>query len=176
MLDELFFEGAERVPYLFRLATLMALSAVIAALGLIADSSAVVIGAMLVAPLMTPIMAFSASLVMGWPVRQVEAAVLVAAASAEAVGVGWVVSAVVPAFRPVLLSQELLSRTQPGLLDLAIAVAAGAAGGYVAVHRKAAGALPGVAIAVAVVPPLAAAGVRSSSPQCRTSRRAPCSS
>jgi uncharacterized hydrophobic protein (TIGR00271 family) len=159
MLDELFFEGPELPPYLFRLATLMGLSALIAALGLIEDSPAVVIGAMLVAPLMTPLMAFAASLVMGWARRQLIAAVLVAAASAEAVGLAFAVSAVVPAFRPVLVSQELLSRTEPKLLDLGIAIAAGAAGAYVTVHRRAAGALPGVAIAVALVPPLAAVGV-----------------
>jgi uncharacterized hydrophobic protein (TIGR00271 family) len=159
MLDELFFEGPELVPYLYRLVVLMGLASVIAALGLIADSPAVVIGAMLVAPLMTPVMASSASLTMGWTGRQLEAGLLVVLASVEAIGVAWVVSAIVPAFRPVFLSHELLSRTEPSLLDLAIAIAAGAAGAYVTVRRKAAGALPGVAIAVALVPPLAAVGV-----------------
>jgi uncharacterized hydrophobic protein (TIGR00271 family) len=159
MLDELFFEGPELVPYLYRLTILMGLASVIAALGLIADSAAVVIGAMLVAPLMTPVMASSASLTMGWTGRQLEAGLLVVLASLEAIGVAWAVSAVVPAFRPLFLSHELLSRTQPSLLDLAIAIAAGAAGAYVTVRRKAAGALPGVAIAVALVPPLAAVGV-----------------
>jgi uncharacterized hydrophobic protein (TIGR00271 family) len=159
LLDELFFEGPELVPYLFRLGTLMALSTVIATLGLIADSSAVVIGAMLIAPLMTPLMAFSASLAVGWPWRQLQALVLVVLASCEAIGVAWLVSAVVPAFQPVFLSQELLSRTEPSLLNLAIAIVAGAAGAYVTAHRRAAGALPGVAIAVALIPPLAAVGV-----------------
>jgi uncharacterized membrane protein len=84
---------------------------------------------------------------------------LVVAASAEAVGLAWVVSAVVPTFRAVVISNELLARTKPGLLDLLIAVAAGAAGAYVTVRRRAVSALPGAAIAVALVPPLAAAGV-----------------
>jgi uncharacterized hydrophobic protein (TIGR00271 family) len=159
MLDELFFEGPELVPYLYRLTILMGLAAAIAALGLIGDSAAVVIGAMLVAPLMTPLMAFTASLTMGWGARQLEAGLLVLLASAEAVGISWLVSAAVPAFRPVFLSHELLTRTEPSLLDLAIALAAGAAGAYVTVRRKAAGALPGVAISVALVPPLAAVGV-----------------
>jgi uncharacterized hydrophobic protein (TIGR00271 family) len=159
ILDELFFEGPELVPYLYRLAILMGLASVLAALGLIADSPAVVIGAMLVAPLMSPVMGFSASLTMGWSARQLEAALLVVAASVEAVGISWLVSAAVPAFRPVFLSHELLSRTEPRLLDLAIAIAAGAAGAYVTVRRRAAGALPGVAIAVALVPPLGAVGV-----------------
>ncbi len=147
------------MPYLYRLTILMGLASVIAALGLIGDSAAVVIGAMLVAPLMTPVMAFSGSLTMGWTKRQLEAGLLLVLASAEAIGVAWVVSALVPAFRPIFLSHELLSRTEPGLLDLAIAIAAGAAGAYVTVRRRAAGALPGVAIAVALVPPLAAVGV-----------------
>ena len=159
MLDELFAQGPELVPYLFRLTVLMGLASVIAALGLIADSPAVVIGAMLVAPLMTPLMASAASLTMGWTTRQLEAGLLVVLASAESVGAAWAVSAVVPAFRPVFLSHELLTRTQPRLLDLAIAIAAGAAGAYVTVRRRAAVALPGVAISVALVPPLAAVGV-----------------
>ena len=159
ILDELFFDGPALVPYLYRLTILMGLASVIAALGLIADSAAVVIGAMLVAPLMTPLMAFSGSLTMGWSKRQLEAALLVVLASAEAIGIAWAVSAIVPAFRPVFVSHELLSRTEPRLLDLAVAIAAGAAGAYVTVRRRAAGALPGVAISVALVPPLAAVGV-----------------
>jgi uncharacterized hydrophobic protein (TIGR00271 family) len=159
ILDELFFEGPAFVPYLYRLTILMGLASVIGALGLIADSAAVVIGAMLVAPLMTPLMAFAGSLTMGWSKRQLEAGMLVLLASAESVAVAWAVSAIVPAFRPVFVSHELLTRTEPRLLDLAIAIAAGAAGAYVTVRRQSAGALPGVAIAVALVPPLAAVGV-----------------
>src|SRR5277367_667523 len=68
--DQLFFEGAELVPYLCRFATLMVLSVIIASLGLVGDSTAVVIGAMLIAPLMTPILALAASLVVASPRRQ----------------------------------------------------------------------------------------------------------
>jgi uncharacterized hydrophobic protein (TIGR00271 family) len=137
----------------------MGLSAVIAALGLIADSVAVVIGAMLVAPLLTPIMAFAASLVLGSSRRQLTSALQVAVFSGQAVLVAWAVAAVVPAFRTIVVGQELLVRTQPRLIDLAIALAAGTAGAYVTVHKRIASALPGVAVAVALIPPLAAIGV-----------------
>lgn len=56
VLNELFFEGPEWRPFLARFSVLLVLSTMIAALGLIADSAAVVIGAMLVVPLMTPIL------------------------------------------------------------------------------------------------------------------------
>ena len=160
LLDALFFEGPELVPHLYRLATLLALSAIIATLGLMSDSAAVVIGAMLIAPLMTPTMALAASLVMGWPRRQLNAALLLAGASAGAVGIAWALSALLPSPEGVvLLSAELRARTEPRVIDLLIALAAGAAGAYVAVRAKAAAALPGAAIAVALLPPLATAGI-----------------
>lgn len=157
-LEQLFFEGAEWRPHLVRIATLMALSTTIATLGLLADSAAVVIGAMLVAPLMTPILAVAASSVMVWPRRQLRALAVVAVASAGAIGLAALISALVSARDP-LLSGEVLGRTQPTTLDLGVALAAGAAGAYVTVRRKAGGALPGVAIAVALVPPLSVVGI-----------------
>ena len=74
VLHPLFYEDREFPPYLRRFAVLMVLSAVIAALGLADDSAAVVIGAMLVAPLMTPVLALAAALVMAWPRRQLVSA------------------------------------------------------------------------------------------------------
>lgn len=65
----------------------------------------------------------------------------------------------VPSFRALIVTDEIRSRTEATLLSLVVAVAAGIAGAYVTVRRKAAGALPGVAIAVALVPPLAASGI-----------------
>ena len=66
VLDELNFEGDRRSPYLWRFFALIVSSSSIAAMGLINDSAAVVIGAMLVAPLLTPIMALSAAVAEGW--------------------------------------------------------------------------------------------------------------
>jgi len=69
ILDELFFEGEEQMPYVRQFYSLLAISTLIASLGLMKNSTAVVIGAMLLSPLMTPILAFAASLIMGWPTR-----------------------------------------------------------------------------------------------------------
>jgi len=69
ILNELFFEGEERMPYVKHFYSLLTVSTLIACMGLVRNSPAVVIGAMLLSPLMTPILAFAAGLVMGWPVR-----------------------------------------------------------------------------------------------------------
>ena len=75
-----------------------------------------------------------------------------------------------------IASQKLLARTGPGLLDLAIAIAAGAAGAYVLVRKEAIGALPGIAIAVALVPPLATVGMANRRPRrARPAGLNPCS-
>ncbi len=160
ILDELFFEGDRRAPYLWRFVALILFSSSIAAFGLLNDSGAVVIGAMLVAPLMTPILGLAAATVQAWMARQVESLAIIGGGALLAVGVGWIVARLLPEVdEDVSLPGELLARTAPNLLDLAIAVAAGAAGGYVLVRKEAGSALPGVGIAVALVPPLATVGI-----------------
>lgn len=162
ILDELFFEGDRRAPYLWRFVALILFSSSIAAFGLLNDSGAVVIGAMLVAPLMTPILGLAAATVQAWMARQVESLAIIGGGALLAVGVGWIVARLLPEVdEDVSLPGELLARTAPNLLDLAIAVAAGAAGGYVLVRKEAGSALPGVGIAVALVPPLATVGITS---------------
>mgnify|MGYP001823886661 CR=1 FL=1 len=160
ILDAYYFEGERRTPYLQQYFVLMVLSAAIAAFGLANNSAAVVIGAMLVAPLMTPILAVSAAIVQGWSQRVVDSVLIVAGGALAAIGVGLIVGLLVPSLRTGLpLPGELLARTGPNLIDLFIALAAGAAGGFVAVRTEASGALPGVGIAVALVPPLATVGI-----------------
>lgn len=160
VLNELFFEGPEWRPFLTRFSVLLVLSTMIAALGLIADSAAVVIGAMLVAPLMTPILGVAGAAVHGQTRRLATSAAVLIAGTAVAVLTGWLISAGAPGeITADELTSELLARTEPSLLDLAIAVAAGLAGGYVLTHPRASSSLPGVAIAVALVPPLATVGV-----------------
>lgn len=159
VLDQLFFEGPERGPYLSRYATLMVLSVIIASLGVVGDSTAVVIGAMIIAPLMTPILALAASLVIACPRRQLVAALILLGGCAGGAAVAWLVSSVLPSERFFVLPNELLARTNPTLLDLGIGLAAGAAGAYVTVRTKVGSSIAGVAIAVALVPPLAAVGI-----------------
>jgi uncharacterized hydrophobic protein (TIGR00271 family) len=159
-LGELFFEGDDRVGKLWRFGSLIVLSAAIAAFGLLADSAGVVIGAMLVAPLMTPIQALGAALVQGSVKRMVTSALVILGGFIGAVITGYLVAVVAGSGVSVeALPQEILSRTAPGLLDLGIAVAAGAAGGYVIARPAVSSALPGVGIAVALVPPLAVIGI-----------------
>ena len=136
---------------------MLALSVVIAVLGLSLDSDAVIIGAMLIAPLMTPVIGTAAALVMGWPRRLAQAALAVLAGSAGAVGISFALVSVLPAGSQVL-TPAVLSRTSPDLRDLAVALAAGAAGAYATAREDVSAALPGVAVAVALVPPLAASG------------------
>ncbi len=136
---------------------MLALSVVIAVLGLSLDSNAVIIGAMLIAPMMTPIIGTAAALVMGWPRRLGQAALAVLAGAAGAVGISFALTWLLPAASQAL-TPAVLSRTSPDLRDLAVALAAGAAGAYATARADVSAALPGVAVAVALVPPLSAAG------------------
>ena len=159
--EELLPAGSDTWPYLRRFTALTALSASIAAFGLLADSGAVVIGAMLVAPLMTPIIGASAATVTADNRRLVRALLIIALGTIVAIVVGWLVS-FIAAGRVIdlrSLPTEIRSRTFPGLLDLGIAITAGAAAGYIQPRRSAISALPGVGIAVALVPPLATVGI-----------------
>lgn len=161
VLDELFFEGREFVPFLWRFVVLIVLSTLIATLGLVANSVAVIIGAMLVAPLMTPILATSAALVLSDPRRLLVSAAVLALgtllAMLTAVAVTW--AGLANLTTATELPSEIIGRTQPSLLDLGVAVAAGLAAGYVLTHPRASSSLAGVAIAVALVPPLATVGI-----------------
>ncbi len=160
VLNELFFEDTERRPFLARFSSLIILSTAIAGLGLIADSAAVVIGAMLVAPLMTPILATAAALVHGQIERLLTSVGILVGGIVLAIGTGWILSWIAPGTMTASeLTAELLARTTPSLLDLGIAITAGLAGGFVLTHPRASSSLPGVAIAVALVPPLATVGI-----------------
>jgi uncharacterized hydrophobic protein (TIGR00271 family) len=114
---------------------------------------------MLLAPLMTPVLALAAALVMVWPRRALRATLLLVAATVGSVVLAWVVAHLVPHAAGAVLSNELLSRTHPSLLDLVVALAAGVAAGYATVREEVGVALPGVAVAVALVPPLAVVGI-----------------
>jgi uncharacterized hydrophobic protein (TIGR00271 family) len=159
--QELFPTGAARIEFVVRFSALVMLSASIAAFGLLADSAAVVIGAMLVAPLMTPILATAAATVRAENRELLIAALVIALGTVLAILVGFVTSAIASdAVRGTTdLPGEVEARTFPGLLDLGIAVTAGAAAGYILPRRSATSALPGVGIAVALVPPLVAVGI-----------------
>ncbi len=136
---------------------LLALAGLIAAFGLYQDSVASIIGAMVVAPLGGAIMAFAGALVTGRDRWLSITFLQVVLGGLMVIGIGVLVSWVLP--DPIGLTPSLDARTAPGLLDLGVALAAGAAGAYVAVARTGSDALPGVAIAVSLVPPLATVGI-----------------
>ncbi|MGW5173815.1 DUF389 domain-containing protein [Streptomyces sp. NPDC004082] len=136
--------------------TMLFLSSVIAAGGILTDSTATVIGAMIIAPLSTPIMGIALGAVQG---RRSTAAAFVALGGLLVVLVGAAASLVVPPSYDLLSDSQISGRTSPGLLDLIAALATGFAGA-VALARKDVGAvLPGVAIAISLVPPLVVTGV-----------------
>ncbi len=133
---------------------LIILAAMIATLGLLQSSTAVVIGAMLVSPLMGPIMGvgFGLATLESNLIRR--SLVTLAAGMAVAVLVAMLIIWLSP-IRDV--TPELRARTQPTLLDLGVAVVGGIAGVY-AIMRKLSGVMVGVAIATALVPPLSTVG------------------
>lgn len=135
---------------------MVCLSSIIATFGLLSNSTAVVIGAMLVAPLMSPIFGIALAL------STADNKLLRNASGAEIAGI------ILAVALPVLIGMiplrpefgsEILARTQPTIYDIMIALAAGLAGAYALVDEKISPALPGVAIATALVPPLASCGL-----------------
>jgi uncharacterized hydrophobic protein (TIGR00271 family) len=134
---------------------MIGLAAVIATLGLLLGSPAVIIGAMLVAPLMSPILSLAMSIVQGnLPLLRLDAV-----ATLLGIVLAICVSIVVTLISPTRINTtEILARTEPNLLDLLIALASGAAGGYAVARKEVGTALPGVAIAAALVPPLGVVG------------------
>jgi uncharacterized hydrophobic protein (TIGR00271 family) len=135
---------------------MMALSVGIAVMGLSANSAAVVIGAMLLAPLMTPVLGTAASLTMALSRSLWRSVSVLMLASFGSVVLSWLLSIPV---RDGPLSAEVIARTSPDARDLVVALAAGAAGAYATARADLSNSLPGVAIAVALVPPLGAAGM-----------------
>ncbi|MBN2388292.1 MAG: DUF389 domain-containing protein [Anaerolineales bacterium] len=141
---------------------LVVLSCAIATFGLLTDSAAVIIGAMLVAPLMSPILGVSLASVAGQrPMFQRSLIALVEGglmAIALAAFLSWIGS-LLPFGILSELPDEVLARTRPNPFDLGVALAGGAAAAYALAQPRISAALPGVAIATALMPPLCTVGV-----------------
>jgi uncharacterized hydrophobic protein (TIGR00341 family) len=133
-----------------------ALAAVIAGYGLLADSAAVVIGAMLVAMMLGPISGIALALIDNrWILLQTALKTL-ALGVVMIFSIG-VVLGLINFKMP--LTGEILSRTQPTMIDLMIALAGGAAGAFASISPRLSVAVVGVAVATALVPPLVASGI-----------------
>jgi uncharacterized hydrophobic protein (TIGR00271 family) len=133
-----------------------AAATLIAAFGLLENSPAVIIGAMLIAMLFGPLVGI------GLALAEADVPLLAQALVAELVGAVLVLAiayAVGLATRGLPIGSEILSRTSPELLDLLIAFVGGLAGGMTFVATDLAGVMVGVAIATALVPPLTSCGI-----------------
>lgn len=143
-------EGKLSEHYLF----MTAMSGGIAILGLLLSSPAVVIGAMLLSPLMGPIMGLGFALAIGdweWLKQSLRTLLL---GSAMAV----LLCAVLVFLSPIQgITSEIAARTRPNLFDLFVALFSALAGAYAMIRGKE-GAIVGVAIATALMPPLAVVG------------------
>jgi uncharacterized hydrophobic protein (TIGR00271 family) len=136
--------------------TMLLLSAVIATAGVLADSTATVIGAMIIAPLSTPIMGIALGIVKR---ERLRAGRFVVAGGTVVVLIGVLATLLMPGSVDVLGNPQISGRTSPTLIDLVAAVATGFAGAIGLARRDVAAVLPGVAIAISLVPPLAVVGV-----------------
>jgi uncharacterized hydrophobic protein (TIGR00271 family) len=135
---------------------LMVLSTTLAAFGIFADSTPVVIGAMILAPLMAPIISLSMA-----TLRQ-DRKLAINASKTILAGLfaGFICAVVLTWITPITTANnEILTRIRPNLLDLGIAVLSGVAGAYAHAREEIAKTLAGVAIAVALVPPLAVSAI-----------------
>ncbi|MDD2586713.1 MAG: TIGR00341 family protein [Syntrophomonadaceae bacterium] len=135
---------------------LACISTIIAAYGLLANSTAVVIGAMLIAPLMGPIFGIALGLSNGDNNLLKNSLISELQGMLLAIGLAIIIG-MIP-LRPDFGS-EIIARTQPTIYDVIIALASGVAGAYAMVNKRIGPALPGVAISTAIVPPLATVGL-----------------
>lgn len=153
---ELFGQIRDNVRFDTQFGVLLCLSVIIAALGLFMNSGPVIIGAMILAPLMSPIISLSAGLIrmeQGLILRSGRTLLIGVLLS---LGLACLISLLMPLHN---LTNEMSSRTFPNLLDLWVALFSGVAGAYATANESVAKSVAGVAIAVALVPPLAVAGI-----------------
>jgi uncharacterized hydrophobic protein (TIGR00271 family) len=157
---KLFIQGPQTARRLTNFFVLLGLATVIATYGVVSDSTATVIGAMIVAPLMGPIMATAAAVVMGSTQRALRSLALVVVGVGCVILLSMLLTMIVP---DVAISfhenGEIASRISPGLVALLTALASGAAGAYITSREEIADSMGGVAIAISLVPPLCVVGI-----------------
>ncbi|MCK9794969.1 TIGR00341 family protein [Isoptericola sp. 4D.3] len=138
---------------------MLVLSGIIAISGVVTDSTATVIGAMIIAPLSTPILGFGLGIVTGRGRLVGRSALYVLGGMTVVVVLGWLVALVLPETSEVVTNSQVTGRTSPGVGDLVAAFATGFAGAIALARRDLGDVLPGIAIAISLVPPLGVVGV-----------------
>lgn len=159
MRQSVFFDGPEAPARYSRFWMLLVLSAIIASAGVVADSTAAVIGAMIVAPLLGPIQGTMLATVLGDRANLIRSLLLVASGAAVAVAIGYLIGMVVAGDVTAATNSQVAGRVSPGLIDLLAALGTGVVGSVALVRRDISDTLPGVAIAISLVPPLAVVGL-----------------
>jgi uncharacterized hydrophobic protein (TIGR00271 family) len=149
---ELSAESTTDITYL----TLIIGSCIIATLGLLSNSAAVIIGAMIIAPLMLPIRGLAFAALEGDVALFRKAFIAITIGTFSAIAIAWFIGFLVgfPEF-----GSEIISRSRPTLLDLGIAVAAGGISAFAKLQPKISGSVAGTAIAVALMPPICVIGL-----------------
>jgi len=135
---------------------LLLLSTLLAATGLFQNSSPTVIGAMILSPLMAPVVVFAMGLVRFDRHLLLESSRTLGLSVVLALAASALYAYAVPLTH---MTVQMSSRLHPNLLDLAVAILSGIAAAYGYAHARIAKSLAGVAIAVALVPPLSVAGI-----------------
>jgi uncharacterized hydrophobic protein (TIGR00271 family) len=159
MAGTLFIERGPRSLGSTRFWGLLVLAAVIAGAGVVADSTATVIGAMIVAPLMTPILGCALPLVLARRRQVVRCVLLVVGGAMLVVAIGMLLGWIVAPPDAFASNSQVSSRISPRLVDLLAALATGTVGAFALVRADISDTLPGVAIAISLVPPLAVTGL-----------------
>lgn len=138
---------------------LLVLAAVIASAGVVADSTATVIGAMIVAPLMTPILGTAVALVLADRKNLLHNLGLVLVGALVVMAIGYLVGSLHANDVVAAVNTQVAGRVSPKLIDLTAALATGVVGAFALVRSDVSDTLPGVAIAISLVPPLAVVGL-----------------
>ena len=138
---------------------LLVLSSLIAAGGVVGNSTPAVIGAMIVAPLATPIYGVALATVIGSYRRLRTALLLLIGGIVVNIALGVLVGLVTTQRMPLTANPQIVGRTSPTLLDLGVATATGLAGAFALSRRDVSNILAGVAIAISLVPVLAVVGI-----------------
>ncbi|NDR55959.1 DUF389 domain-containing protein [Aliiruegeria sabulilitoris] len=135
---------------------MLGMATAIASLGLLSNSAPAIIGAMIVAPLMSPIIGFSFAAIMGSNKLALQALLSIVTGVALVVGIAFLCTIAV-GLR--VVGSEIVARTAPSTLDLMVALCSGAAAAFAHSRIGIANSIAGVAIAVALVPPLSVVGI-----------------
>jgi uncharacterized hydrophobic protein (TIGR00271 family) len=138
---------------------MLTLAGTIAIAGVLSDSTATVIGAMIIAPLGTPILGIALGIVTGHLSLVIRSILWVLSGLVIVVALGLVFSLFVATPESLATNSQVVGRTSPSLMDLMAALATGFAGGFAMCRKDLSAVLPGVAIAISLVPPLGVVGV-----------------